>query len=162
MMTTANQETPTGSPSEEEYQPAGFLRRIGAMVYDSFLTATILFFAHMPLQLIFRTPIIPPEHPWHPAYQLYLFGVCFLYFGWCWTHGQTLGMRAWQIRLQGKDGGKVTWWRAWIRFLSAILSWSAAGIGVLWALIDPEHKTWHDRLSGTVLIFAPPRPKSQP
>ncbi len=36
--------------------------------------------------------------------------VVFAYFGLCWTRsGQTLGMRAWRIRLEGADGGRPDW-----------------------------------------------------
>nr|VFJ60462.1 MAG: Uncharacterized membrane protein YckC, RDD family [Candidatus Kentron sp. FW] len=144
-----------------EYRSAGFFRRIGAIIYDSLLLIAILFFAHIPLQLFLGILVVPSEHPWHPAYQMYLLGVCFLYFGWFWMRGgQTLGMRTWRIRLQDKNGGRITWWRAGVRFLSAILSWSVFGLGFLWALIDRERKTWHDRLSGTVLVSVPTRPKS--
>nr|VFJ88941.1 MAG: Uncharacterized membrane protein YckC, RDD family [Candidatus Kentron sp. LFY]VFJ98849.1 MAG: Uncharacterized membrane protein YckC, RDD family [Candidatus Kentron sp. LFY]VFK20303.1 MAG: Uncharacterized membrane protein YckC, RDD family [Candidatus Kentron sp. LFY] len=154
---TANGGIP--DPPPDLRRPAGFVRRIGAAGYDTLLMIAILLFAHLPIHLVFRTPAIAPEHPWHPAYQLYLFGVCFLYFGWCWMHGQTLGMRAWRIRLEGENGKRVTWRRVWIRFLSAIVSWSVLGMGFLWVLIDDERKSWHDRLSGTVLVFMPRRAK---
>nr|VFK26267.1 MAG: Uncharacterized membrane protein YckC, RDD family [Candidatus Kentron sp. MB]VFK30775.1 MAG: Uncharacterized membrane protein YckC, RDD family [Candidatus Kentron sp. MB]VFK75228.1 MAG: Uncharacterized membrane protein YckC, RDD family [Candidatus Kentron sp. MB] len=158
----ATKKTPKRLPFSGEYRPAGFLRRIGALVYDGFLMSALLFFAHIPLQLLFGTTVISSENPWHFVYQLYLLGVCFWYFGWCWTRGQTLGMRAWRIYLQGENGVYATWWQAWIRFLSAMVSLAAFGLGFLWALVDREHKSWHDRLSGTILIFSPPRPKSQP
>ncbi|OGI41569.1 MAG: hypothetical protein A2150_00620 [Candidatus Muproteobacteria bacterium RBG_16_64_11] len=43
--------------------------------------------------------------------------VCgFLFYGWFWTRGgQTLGMRAWRLRLTRADGGPVTWRRAALR-----------------------------------------------
>lgn len=126
---------------------------MGATVYDAFLVVAILLFAHLPIQLVFDTTAISPEHPWHPVYQLYLVGIWFLYFGWCWMRGQTLGMRAWRIYLQGENGEPVIWRRVGIRFLSAILSWSVFGMGVLWQLVDRDRKSWHDRLSGTVLVF---------
>nr|VFK18927.1 MAG: Uncharacterized membrane protein YckC, RDD family [Candidatus Kentron sp. LPFa] len=143
------------SPPNRKHPTAGFFRRMAATTYDAFLVAAILLFAHLPLQLLFDTIAIGPEHPWRPAYQLYLIGVWFLYFGWCWMRGQTLGMRAWRIYLRGENGKAVTWWQVGIRFLSAILSWSIFGMGVLWQLVDRDRKSWHDRLSGTVLVSAP-------
>nr|VFK58038.1 MAG: Uncharacterized membrane protein YckC, RDD family [Candidatus Kentron sp. TUN]VFK60873.1 MAG: Uncharacterized membrane protein YckC, RDD family [Candidatus Kentron sp. TUN]VFK67065.1 MAG: Uncharacterized membrane protein YckC, RDD family [Candidatus Kentron sp. TUN] len=160
MKMTANQGGLKDSLSNPEYRPAGFLRRMGAVLYDGLLVAAILIFAHIPLQLLFKTPVVSPEHAWHPIYRIYLVGVCFLYFGWCWTHGgQTLGMRTWRIRVRPQDGngGRVTWRQVWVRFLSAILSWSVFGLGILWVLVDRERKSWHDRLSGTVLVLVPPR-----
>nr|VFK37794.1 MAG: Uncharacterized membrane protein YckC, RDD family [Candidatus Kentron sp. SD]VFK42466.1 MAG: Uncharacterized membrane protein YckC, RDD family [Candidatus Kentron sp. SD]VFK78143.1 MAG: Uncharacterized membrane protein YckC, RDD family [Candidatus Kentron sp. SD] len=152
---TAKRTIPGNSSSDQAHRPVGLFRRLGAGLYDGFLVAAILLFAHIPLQLLFETSVVPPEHPWHWVYQLYLMGICFLYFSWCWMRGQTLGMRAWRIHLQGEHGQRVTWKRVSIRFLSAILSWSIFGLGFFWVLIDHERKSWHDRLSGTVLVFVP-------
>ena len=90
--------------------------------------------------------------PNHPLYTAYLGMVAFLYFAWFWTHGgQTLGMRAWRIRLAGRGGEPVTWSLALLRFLGAAVSLACAGAGYLWVLVDRERMTWHDRLSATVL-----------
>jgi uncharacterized RDD family membrane protein YckC len=92
--------------------------------------------------------------------QLYLLLIAFAFFGWFWVHGgQTLGMRAWRLRLVSADGGPVSWKQAAIRFAAALLSWSCLGLGFFWALIDREKRAWHDRLSGTRLILLPKRPK---
>ncbi len=79
-----------------------------------------------------------------------------LFFAGFWTHGgQTLGMRAWRIRLVGRGGGRVSWGQATLRFFAAIVSWLALGLGFLWALVDRERHAWHDRCSGTRLIRLP-------
>jgi uncharacterized RDD family membrane protein YckC len=62
---------------------------------------------------------VRPGNPW---FSFYLLSVCFLFFGWFWTHGgQTLGMRAWKIRLQRTDGKGLGWWQALLRFFLASL-----------------------------------------
>ena len=130
-------------------RPGEILRRFAAIAYDAFLLFALLFVA---------TALILPftggqaVAPGSVAYLLYLLGVSYLYFGWCWTHGgQTLGMRAWHIRIRTLQGEAVTWSLASIRFLAALLSWSACGAGFLWTAVDPERRAWHDRLSRTVL-----------
>nr|VFK03465.1 MAG: Uncharacterized membrane protein YckC, RDD family [Candidatus Kentron sp. H]VFK04066.1 MAG: Uncharacterized membrane protein YckC, RDD family [Candidatus Kentron sp. H]VFK06492.1 MAG: Uncharacterized membrane protein YckC, RDD family [Candidatus Kentron sp. H] len=144
------------NPFQPVGQPVGLPRRLGAIAYDALVLFAILIFAHLPVQVLFGTTVISPGDTWHLAYQAYLLGVCFLYFGWCWTHGgQTLGMRTWRVYLGNQRGGRVSWRQSWIRFLCAILSWSVFGAGFLWALFDGERMAWHDRFSGTVLLLVP-------
>jgi uncharacterized RDD family membrane protein YckC len=92
---------------------------------------------------------------------LYLLCIAFAILGWFWVHGgQTLGMRAWRLRLvSATNNGPVSWQQALKRFAAALLSWCCLGAGFLWALFDREKRTWHDRLSGTRLILMPKTPK---
>lgn len=131
--------------------PAHLLRRLGAVCYDSLLLVAVLFTAGLPLPLI---PEAVRVGPWgRYAILLYMVLVSFLFFGWFWTHGgQTLGMRAWRIRVVSDSGAGLTWRQAGRRFTWAAVSWAAAGTGFLWSLIDPQGRTWHDRLSGTRLV----------
>ena len=75
------------------------------------------------------------------------------YFVISWTRiGQTIGMRAWKFKLLRDDGGKVGMLRAVARFYLALLSLALAGLGFWWALFDPQKRTLHDRLCGTVMV----------
>jgi uncharacterized RDD family membrane protein YckC len=132
--------------------PPGLLHRLGALFYDSLLLFGVLFFATLALL------------PWHGAafgphtllYQVYLLAVTFLFFGWFWTQGgQTLGMRAWKIKLYSADGGAVTWQQAGLRFFAALFSIGLLGLGFLAALADPEKRCWHDRIANTRLQRRP-------
>ncbi|MCB1639748.1 MAG: RDD family protein, partial [Thiothrix sp.] len=74
-------------------------------------------------------------------------------FGWFWTHGgQTLGMRAWKIRVTDEYGRTLNWQQAFFRYTMAILSWLMLGVGFWIAIFDPQKLAWHDRLSRTRLI----------
>jgi uncharacterized RDD family membrane protein YckC len=99
------------------------------------------------------------SHPLRHVYQLFLLLVALAFFVGFWMHGgQTLGMRAWRLRLQNDDGGAPTLKQLLIRFCVAPLSWSAAGLGFLWSLADPQRRTWHDLASGTAIVHeAKPR-----
>jgi uncharacterized RDD family membrane protein YckC len=80
-----------------------------------------------------------------------------LFFTWFWVHGgQTLGMKAWRLRLVGPGGAAVGWRTALIRFAAGVLSALPAGLGLWWAALDRERRAWHDRLSGTRLLHEPP------
>lgn len=123
------------------------IRRFAVITYDSLLLFSVLFFAGLLAYPVTRgQPSI--------VYTIYLWGVGFLYFGWQWLHGgQTLGMRTWSIQLQPTDNYQLTWRHVSIRFSVAILSWSLFGLGFFWALIDEQHRTWHDLASKTRLIL---------
>jgi uncharacterized RDD family membrane protein YckC len=135
--------------------PCSLLRRLGAIVYDALLLLALLFIATIPVLIINHGhPVAAAD----PLYQGYLLLVSFLFFGWFWTHGgQTLGMRAWRVRVQNKDGKSITWLQALLRFLAALVSWAALGLGFLWSLLDRDRQTWHDRFSESVLVVLPKR-----
>lgn len=135
-------------------RPAHLLRRLGAILYDSLLWFAVLFLAGLPLPLI---PEATRLEPWaRYATLVYLVLVSFLFFGWFWTHGgQTLGMRAWRLRVVADDGRPMSWKLAWRRFAWSLLSWLTAGLGFIWSLFDRERLAWHDRLSGTRLVLLP-------
>lgn len=129
---------------------AGFWLRLAAIFYDSLLLFSVLYFATLVILFFNDGKAIPPNQP---LYTTYLLVVSYIYFGWFWTHGgQTLGMRAWRIRLRCKEGGTISWRQALLRFVTAAISWVPAGAGYFWSLVDRERMSWHDRLSGTVLI----------
>jgi uncharacterized RDD family membrane protein YckC len=143
------------SASPRVAYPAALWRRIAALVYDVFpliglwmITAFVCLFAF-------------GRHydPAHPAWgtrlglQLALLAVTLAYFMISWARiGQTIGMRAWKLKLLREDGGKVGVPMALARFFLALLSLGLAGIGFWWALFDARNRTLHDRVCGTVMV----------
>lgn len=90
-----------------------------------------------------------------PLLTAWVLLVWFAYLAWCWTHGgQTVGMRAWKVRITGSGGESVSWRSAVVRFGVALVSAACLGAGFWWALADPLSRTWHDRASGTRLVRA--------
>ncbi|EIJ36412.1 RDD family protein [Thiothrix nivea] len=127
------------------------LRRLGAMIYDTVLAGfSIVIVASIPFLLFSKaTGVELPDPLKVLVYLLMAWG----FFMWFWTHGgQTLGMRAWKIRIVSDAGQPINRQQATQRFLWAILSWGALGVGFLVSLIDPEKLAWHDRFSRTRLI----------
>ena len=152
--------------------PPGLFRRLGALFYDGLLVLAVLFLATALLLALRGGEAFPAGDL---SLKVYLFGVVLVFFGWFWTReGQTLGMRAWKIRLKCVSGAKVSWRQAALRFLPALfclgLSESAArfwpqaavwvgwfsiglfGLDFLWALVDPDKRCWHDLIAHTQMV----------
>ena len=132
-------------------------RRLAAILYDSIVLIGLLFFAALPPTLIHGEAT---TGTWAVLLmRIYLLAVAFAFFGGFWTHGgQTIGMRAWRVRVVRADGKTIGWRDALVRFAVAIVSWAAAGAGFWWSLFDREGLTWHDRASGTRLVSLPREP----
>ena len=143
------------------------------MAYDFLALFSVLFVASALV-------VIPVQAAWgigdlsgNPLFQGYLGLIVWGFFGWFWTHGgQTLGLRAWHMRLVRIDGGPVTWADALRRFgatlalwlplqllflalesphplRNALVSLAPLALGLLWLPFDRRKLAWHDRLSGT-------------
>lgn len=82
--------------------------------------------------------------------------IAFIFFVGFWCgYGRTLGMQSWRLRLEAPDGCKPGLAAASLRFFAATLSWLPAGLGFWWQLWDRDGLAWHDRLSGTRLVYYP-------
>lgn len=135
-------------------QNTGLLRRIGAMMYDGLLILALMFITTLPFIAIREGQPVESDENW--LYRVALVLVIYLFFVGFWTRsGRTLGMQSWRLQLEKLDGGDVTLGAATVRFFAAILSWAPAGLGFLWQLWDKDGLTWHDRLSGTRLVYYP-------
>ena len=128
----------------------GFFRRLAAMAYDGLLLFALLIAANAILiPFLGFKPIQPDNH----LYQIYLLYVIYLFFVWFWIHGgQTLGMKAWDIKLVADNGETVGWTQATVRFFGSIISWAILGGGFLWILFDKENRSFHDVISHTHLL----------
>jgi len=136
----------TGQALDVPSRPAGLFLVFAAAFYDALLCIAMMFAASVAAVAVNGGNAIPPGTV---TYDLFLVTVPFPYFGWCWTRaGHTLGMRAWRLRLLRMDGGRLRWHHAVARYLGALLSWAALGLGFAW-LLTPARLSWHDRLSGT-------------
>jgi len=156
--------------------PARLPRRLAAMVYDSLLLAGVLVvatgLATGVTTLALGVTTASTDHPLqgNPFFQAYLLLVCFLFYGGFWIRGgQTLGMHAWRLRVQGREGRTIHWRQALLRFLSGGLwlipmivihqmvkpgvGWSlGVGLGILLVLLALRLP---DRWSATELVVLP-------
>ncbi len=165
-----------------EPRSAGVWRRLAAASYDGLLLLAVLMVVTALLQLATHGAAIDRHSVggWVYAYDALLIGTITLYFGICWTRrGQTLGMKAWQIRLE-TSSGTVPSWRAvalrlaagaplYLLVIGAVLagtahtiSWPLAAAsavplaGSLVLEVVTRRGTLPDRVSGTRIIDATP------
>ena len=136
---------------QELLSAPGFLRRLAAQLYDIFLLVAILFLATAILLPFTSGESISEQQIL--IYRIYLAVISFLFYGWFWTHGgQTLGLRAWKIKVLTLNKKPISWKQAFLRFITAIISWSVLGLGFLWIFMNKRRYSWHDYLSKTALF----------
>ena len=129
------------------------MRRAAAGLYDCLLLLALMIIATLPLIVLRAGESIPASNP---AYQIVLLLLSLVFFAGFWAHGgQTLGMRAWRLRLTTPSGGPVRLRAAVLRYFATLLSLAALGVGFLWMLVDRDGLSWHDRWSGTRIIVLP-------
>mgnify|MGYP006266143103 CR=1 FL=1 len=148
---TLKKSSPTLKPGVAEVKAPGFLRRLGAQIYDALLLLAVWFLA-TAIALPFNHGQAFTSSQW--IYTVYLLAVSLIFYAWFWTHGgQTLGMRAWKIQVLNSQFKAITWQQAVIRFFVAGLSWLCLGLGFIWCLIDRQGLAWHDKASKTRLVW---------
>jgi uncharacterized RDD family membrane protein YckC len=133
---------------------AGLMRRLAAITYDMLLVAALLFLATIPFIALRGGE--PVEVGDNTIYRVVLVIVVYGFFVGFWTRsGRTLGMQSWGLQLETASGELPSLATASIRFFAAIVSWVPAGLGFLWSLWDKDNLAWHDRISGTRLVYYP-------
>ena len=155
----------------DEPQTPSLLRRMACWLYEGTLIFGVMFIADYLFSTLTQTRhAMDNRH----AQQFFLFVVFGIYFVWFWSHGQTLAMKTWHIRVTDLKGGALTQQRAlwryvlsWLWFLPPLAaSWIfnievrnslflAAGWILFWALLSrlhPQRQFLHDAMAGTRLI----------
>lgn len=139
--------TDTSPPGLE---PASVWRRFAAFCYDLLLLAALTVIFTLAVLAFRRGAAVPPGTWWFPAALL---GVAAAFFSGFWARGgQTVGMRAWRIRVVREDGGPLGAPRAVARFGAGLLALLPAGLGLWWGVFDAEKRGWHDRMTGTRVV----------
>ena len=80
-----------------------------------------------------------------------------LYYCYFWSSygkGQTLGMRALNIRVVKTDGSYLDLVGAFLRYIGLVISVICLFIGVIWAAFDAQKQGWHDKIAGTYVVKA--------
>ena len=83
-----------------------------------------------------------------------LFFSIFYYIGFWTTDGQTMGKTIIGLKVIRTDGTQLSVGRALLRYIGYIVSASLFSIGFLWAAFDPKRQGWHDKLAGTLVVYA--------
>jgi uncharacterized RDD family membrane protein YckC len=127
-------------------------RRLAAFCYDALLLAALMTCFTLLVLAVRLGAAVPPGTWWFPSC---LAAITLVFFCGFWAHGgQTLGMRAWGIRVVREDGRALTSGRAALRFAAALVAALPAGLGLWWGVLDPGKRGWHDRWTGTRVVRA--------
>ena len=164
--TTAEYENASSADSESEtLERAGFIRRLLAMVYDTLVATAVGMCAAMvmivTLVVMLKNGALDLQGYAEPADLIQAsFGYKLLiqtwvglwiagFFLWFWRRGgQTLGMRAWRLRIYSTVEEPMTWPRLFIRLIASL-----GGLGTLLVLFDFKNKqSLQDRLAKTEVL----------
>jgi uncharacterized RDD family membrane protein YckC len=148
-----------------KFPRAGFRRRIGAWIYDALLVLAIFMIAgyagigllvyldYLTLISLVRTDL---EINWNKSADIYrityhLWNISWIsfFFIWFWSKtGQTLGMKAWRLRVQNQDGSLISKTTGLKRLLPTLL-----GLGNFTVIFDRQNKlSLQDRLTSTEVV----------
>lgn len=134
---------------------AGLIKRLAALIYDLLIIVAISF--------VYGWAILMAKYQWFDVplpesgraeleglEGFLLIVIIILFYSFFWRRGgQTLGMKAWRLKLLDANGGPPSWGKCILRCLIAPISLT---IGYLWAFVDSDNKCLQDRLSGTQVI----------
>ncbi|MBV7300993.1 RDD family protein [Enterovibrio paralichthyis] len=137
---------------------AGFFRRMGAWLYDFLVLIAVEMLAialvvggiavamQMGLSMegyvdvgdyLTRNPAVSP------FFSLFVFAVAAAFYGYFWTHGgQTVGMKAWKLKMVSEFGGDISFTQSLVRMATACL-----GLGNLLALFDSNNRAFQDHFA---------------
>ena len=135
--------------------PASLWLRLAAMLYDAFpLIGLWMATAAAALLVVHGTiDVAHPTATWRIALRAALLAVTAAYFVISWARGgQTIGMRAWRLRVVDADGHALSWPRALLRFAVACVSLGVVGLGFVWCLFDARKRAWHDLAARSVVV----------
>lgn len=137
--------------SNPTHTNAQFLKRLMSMVYDLFILIAIWMLGTLIVLPLADQGAFEPNNPLYTGYLLALHAIFYI---WFWTRsGQTLGMKAWKIRVENtQTHSTLTLKQAFLRWIFSVISVLCCGLGFLWMLFDPKKQTLYDRLSGSQVI----------
>lgn len=149
---------------------AGFISRLLAFLIDTVILAITLiivsWFVNITFDMLQLRPIFKfliSSAGLQPVADLIFtpitagllsFGFIIAYHIFFWVSaGQTPGKALMGIRVVPTRGGKISLWRAILRYACYYLSGILLGLGFLWIIIDDKRMAWHDKISGTCVIY---------
>jgi uncharacterized RDD family membrane protein YckC len=131
------------------FEPASLFKRCAAFSYDLLLLVGLMA-SFTLLAVLLHGGAIAAGSLW---FQSALLAIVAVFFCGFWAHGgQTLGMRAWRIRVVGQDGTPLSWPRAVLRFAAGVLALLPLGLGLWWGIFDAQRRGWHDKLTNTRVV----------
>lgn len=140
-----------------EAQRAHSQRIIGSAIYDGLIVLGLLMIAgFIAVLLNYWLTGDKTINEYKIVFQLYLLITVIAYFLYFWQRsGQTVGMKAWRIKLINLDDGHFTYPQLILRLLTAIPAYGCLFLGVLWQYINTQQLNWHDMASHSKIVHLP-------
>lgn len=133
---------------------AGFGRRLAGHLVD----AVVLFTAQVAFLVVLAGAGVPVSGDDGEPNPAMLTGLAVTLLAWgayrvvLWSRGATIGQRVAHVQVRAADGSRLTPTQALVRLVVRLLSYLPLRLGFLWAALDPERRTWHDRLTDTFVL----------
>ncbi len=140
-------------PTDESFSIyAGFGPRLLAYLVDSFFLFVLSLIAYL-LVHGFNPPVVGYDQ--NPIYGMTKNFLIFLYFVGYWAiDGKTPGKSLLGLKIiNEKTNLHPGLARSALRFFGYLLSSIPLFLGFLWSIWHPQNKTWHDMLSGTIVVW---------
>ena len=131
-------------------------RRFAAMIYDLLLLLGICVGYALIYVLVahFIFNIDTENTPRSEFFGVGLAAALVGFYCFFWLReGQTLGMKAWRLKVVGPNNSKLHLGLCLFRIVLALCSTAALGLGYWWSLIDKNKQTLHDKFSHTTTIL---------
>lgn len=146
---------------------SGLLRRLAAWFYDGLIIIAIEMMAAGIVIAILEALVAGglmdygnyidvsdylSRHPvWSLLFTAYLASIWIGFFVFFWSRaGQTVGMRAWKLRVQNPDGSNISVTQAVIRVAT-----SAFGLSNFTVPLDPQKRGFHDIWAKSEVVVLP-------
>ena len=144
---TLDASPPTAAPP----RLAAVWRRMAAGCYD-LLIVIALWFATGAAALALTGGALDATHP---LFRLTLLVITLGYFALSWQRGgQTIGARAWRLRVEGHDGRTLGARAAWLRAFALCAGALPLGLGTAIAWFDPARRALQDRAAGSRVVHS--------
>lgn len=154
------------SKTTTPFPRAGFIRRLAAIIYDALVAVAVGMCAGLVFMVVsmilFQQGWIDPQGHEHfmdffqrsllftTLSQIWVALWVSGFFLWFWKNGgQTIGMRAWRLRLFSTSDEPMGYARAVLRLVFSFL-----GVGTILVLFDPKNKlSLQDRVAKTEVLI---------
>ncbi|MCL1123798.1 RDD family protein [Shewanella surugensis] len=157
-------QTVRGNSEHANYPRASFFRRLGAMIYDALLAVAVymiagaigfgVFTGLVSLNMLDMngfehiSDLLNGTALYQSLYQFWLVLCVGLFYISFWSYGgQTLGMRAWRVKVQHPNGQSLSMITA-----SARLVYSLLGVGNLWILLKADKLALQDSMTRSEVV----------
>ena len=153
------------------YGLASLGQRVGGWVLDQVITSAIFIFAGVIAGLSTPAASFDNPNPGPSGIGVFLMLVCFAagiaYYPYFEGRpdGQTPGKKAAGTRVVRQTNGAPLGYglaigRSFARLIDFITFF--VPVGLLWALWDSQHQTWHDKIAGTLVVRSSVYPPANP